>query len=71
MASGFGGTFWTVLMLLKKSLDGAKELKIGVSKKPARKAKEKSKKGKNMKVKIKGKKAKPAKIKVKKGKKRR
>ena len=71
MASGFGGTFWTVLMLLKKSLDGAKELKIAVSKKPARKAKEKSKKGKNMKLKIKGKKAKPAKIKVKKGKKRR
>jgi len=41
MASGFGGTFWTVLMLLKKELEASKEVKVAV---PAAKAKPAKKK---------------------------
>ncbi len=83
MASGFGGTFWTVLTLLKKNLDGMNSVKVAVPaikaktvKKPkskkvkrAKPDKKKEKKAK-MKIKIKAKKSKAVKIKVKKGKKR-
>jgi len=77
MASGFGGTFWTVLMLLKKELEAARKAKISApaimaekkeSEVKSLKSKLKSKRGKKMKVKIKAKKAKAVKIKVKKGK---
>lgn len=67
MASGFGGTFWTVLMLLKKSLDHAKKIKVAVKAKPKKKTERKAKK---IKTKIKPKKSKPARIKVKKGRER-